>query len=350
LLLLFLALPFGAAANEIAAGVALGAGVLVGNRKRWPLAGPVALVFVLLAVSAVGRGQAAMVEALGRTWPLALLIAVPLLADADDRRLLAVERAGLGAAALVGVYAVLQLFVSGEMPWVRPQSAFFGHHLTLGYALLPALARALHRGMWAPAIAIGLGIACSGGSGPLLSMFVVDVGLLAGASNALMVGVVVALAAMTAMGMDGELEQRAVLWASGAQLAIDAPLGVGPDGYRAAVAPVQDVLQPGFHFANHAHDSMLQVAARSGLPSWIAWAWLGVALWRRADAAGRTAIAGLIVGSLTQDTFGDLEVIRACSAWALLPIVGSMSGKEPMGGTPVEDGEAKSALLGVEAG
>ena len=55
--------------------------------------------------------------------------------------------------------------------------------------------------------------------------------------------------------------------------------------------------------------------------SWIAWAWLGVELWRRGGRSGRATLAALAVGGLTQDVLGDLEVIRVLSAWVLLPVL-----------------------------
>ena len=56
---------------------------------------------------------------------------------------------------------------------------------------------------------------------------------------------------------------------------------------------------------------------------WVAAAWALVALWRRTDRAGRAAIAAIGVGGLTQDTLGDLEVVRALCAWVMLPLAGA---------------------------
>lgn len=321
LLLLFCALPLGAAANEILTAVALGAALLLGDRRQLSLLAPVLLVGVTLLVSSAGHGWESSVEALGRTWPLALLVAVPMLADPAEPRLRAVELAGLWMAAAVGFVAAFQAFQEGVPPWVSPQSGPFSHHLTLGYALVPAFARALHRKEFGPALGTAVGIVCSGGSGPLLSLGVAATAWLVGGGSALAIGTCVALAAFVFLGMDGQLHERSLLWTAGADLAVDHPLGVGPGRYREMVGPVQAELEEGFHFANHAHDSALQIAARTGFVSWIAWGWLFVELWRRTDRAGRASIAALAVGSLTQDVFGDLEVMRALSAWALLPFI-----------------------------
>ena len=67
---------------------------------------------------------------------------------------------------------------------------------------------------------------------------------------------------------------------------------------------------------------------------------------KRAGLAGRAAIAAVGVGSLTQDTFGDLEVIRALTVWCLLPETGSRPGlmggasfREPADRKIVEPGQ-----------
>ena len=200
-------------------------------------------------------------EGLGRTWTLALLVAVPMLANPQDRRLRAVELAGLWAAAMVGLLAAFQVFQAGVAPWEQPQAGPFSHHLTLGYALIPPFARALHRKQLGPALGIAVGVVCSGGSGPLLSLAVALLALGIGGGSALAIGVCVSLAVFVVMGMNGQLHERSLLWTAGAQLAVDHPLGVGPGRYRELVAPVQESLEAGYHFANHAHDSAVQIAA-----------------------------------------------------------------------------------------
>ncbi len=322
LMLLMVALPMGAAANEIAAGVALAVGLAMGRRSHLPLLGPVVLVAISLLASSLGHDGATALEALGRTWTLALAIAVPWLAWERTRRMEAVELAGLWAAAGVGMYALLQVYLGwqqGVVPWEQGVSGPFSHHLTLGYALVPALSVALHRRQFLPALLIGAGILCSGGSGPALALVVVLAAWVLGATNALVLGLCVSLGAFVLLAMDGSLHERNLLWTAGATLAVDNPLGVGPGNYRAAVGPVQYALEEGYYFANHAHDSALQIAARSGFVAWLGWAWLLIELWRRGGRAAQGAVAALVVGSLTQDVFGDLEVIRALCAWSLLP-------------------------------
>ena len=84
---------------------------------------------------------------------------------------------------------------------------------------------------------------------------------------------------------------------------------------------VQQALQPGFHFPLHAHDSALQLGALVGLGGWVALAWLCWEAWQRTDRAGRTLLAALAVGALTQDVLGDLEVARAAAAWVAWGVV-----------------------------
>ena len=58
----------------------------------------------------------------------------------------------------------------------------------------------------------------------------------------------------------------------------------------------------------------------SGMAIWIGLVWLLWSLWQRTDTGGRAALVGVIVGGMTQDTLGDLEVIRALCAWTLIAV------------------------------
>ena len=315
LLLVFVCLPLGTAPIEISTGLAL---ALALWRRALPqeLLGPVLLIGLGLLASALGRGGAALLEALGRTWPLALALAVPALTaavpDAERARAVAWGLATAAAAVVVSLAMAAGFGLPAQWP--------FSHHLTLGYALLSPLAAALALRRWGVAALLGLGIAATVSSGPALGAAVVIAALWARPRVALAGGVVVSLVVIGLLTADAELGQRAVLWSSGAAIALENPLGVGPDGFRRAAAIAQDQLSPGFHFPLHAHDAALQRAAVSGLGAWVGWAWLLVVLWRRADRAGRAAIAGTVVGGLTQDTLGDLEVVRALCAWSLIGV------------------------------
>ncbi len=328
--LLLVALPLGSAPLEIATGlvVAVALGVMVGARRgpERDLGGAVLLITAGMLAAAWGRAEPAgpaLRAALSPLWALILVMALPALplAEADRERC---ARVGLGVGALVGAGALGLALGMGPAPWESPARGLFSHHLTLGYALLPPLCVALERRAWLAALGLGAGIAASWSSGPLLAVAVAVAGLALGPGRALAGGAVAALGLVYTLRADPALGERAILWTSGAALALREPLGTGAAGFREAVAPVQDALQAGYYFPLHAHDAALQRAAVAGFGAWIAWAWLLIALWRRTGAAGRAALAGLLVGGLTQDTLGDLEVVRALTAWLLiLPATGT---------------------------
>lgn len=319
LILLMAALPLGSAPLELATGLVLIAALARrlggGSAGEAELAGPLALVALVGLASALGQGglgPSALRAALEPAWAAVLVIALPLLAPEEAARERA-TRVGLAVAAAVGV-ASLALAWPLEGPGRGP----FSHHLTLGYALIPPLAVALERRAWAPALGITAGVLAAKSSGPALAAAVVAAGLLLGPGRALVGGALLAVGLVAALRADPALVERAVLWTSGAELALHRPLGTGEAGFRAAVAPVQEALAPSFHFPLHAHDAALQRAATGGFAAWVAWGWLLLALWRRAGPGGRAGLAGLLVGGLTQDTLGDLEVLRAATAWALV--------------------------------
>ncbi len=322
--LLFLALPLGTAPLEIATGlvVALAVGRLIAAR-RGPdpeLTGPLLLITTLWLVSALAAdapaGEAVR-AALGPLWALILAPALPALTLSEEARERAL-RTGLGAAAMVGAGALLVALIAGPLPWEAPARGLFSHHLTLGYAMLPPLAVALARRAWLPALGLVAGVIAAWSSGPALGLAVVVLGLALGPLRALVGGLALAVFIVVALRADPALYERALLWTSGAQLALGAPLGVSAAGFREAVTPVQEALAPDLYFPLHAHDAAIQRAAVGGFGAWAAWGWLLVVLWGRTTAAGKAALGALLVGGLTQDTLGDLEVVRALIAWALI--------------------------------
>jgi hypothetical protein len=328
LLLLFVLLPLGPFLVEIGTEVALAAGLVAAlgaRRLRAPLAAPL-LVLVAAAVAAsLGRPPAHALEAARQVWGLALLFVVPLLWSAGPVWRHRAERAGLAAASIVALWGLGEaawMLASGlHDPAVGGARGPFSHHLTLGYALLPPLARALHRRWWPVAALLAAGALSSLGLGPALSVAVVLAGVAVGPGRALVGGAVAVAGGIAALGWvapDGELLQRAVLWTSAADVAVAHPAGVGPAGFRAAAALAQDRILPGFHFPLHAHDSALQAAATWGIGGWVALGLVAGRLWGIVGRSGRVAMAGIAVGACTQDILGDLEVVRALCAWALL--------------------------------
>lgn len=324
LILVFAVLPLGPAALEVGSGLAL-AGALAGGSWRTPTWGPILALSVALLLSAAAHGGGDhWLAALRTPWAWSLAVAVPLLSRRGGARW--AEQVGLGVAGLVALWGLAELvwLLSVQAPLDDGGARGpFSHHLTLGYALVPPAAWAAWRRRWGLAALLAGGALSSVSWGPLVSLGVVAVGVTVGPLAGLGAGVAVTLGAvglLASVDPDGMLFARGILWTSSAELATAHPLGVGPAGYRAAAEIAQDALEPGFHFPLHAHDSALQLAAVAGLPAWLAAAWLGTTLWRLASPPGRVALAAVVVGGLTQDTVGDLEVVRAVAAWSLLPL------------------------------
>jgi hypothetical protein len=336
LALLFLLLPLGTTPMEGATLLVAAAAMVSPHRATQPLLGPALAIWgVLLLGQGVPTAASLWASTLvAWAWVL-LVVAPPVLASLRPSDRTRLERVGLGAAGIAGIWAVVEVGLAGTPPWVQPVDGPFSHHLTLGYALLPALARALAGRRWAAALAIGLGVVCAGSSGPALSAGVLLAALVVPPQLALAGGAVAAVAAVFALAGEPELLERTVLWTAGTEVAVSHPEGAGPDGVRGATALAQARVLPGFHFPLHAHDSALQGAALGGWGAWVAGAWALVLLWRRTDRAGRAGIAAVVVGGLTQDTLGDLEVVRAMCAWALLPIgFGHTANATSAGGPP----------------
>lgn len=313
LVLLMLVLPLGTSALEIGTGLALAGALVVLARQpqRWTQRSLSAVVIPALMIGAALQAAAPGMMALGKLWPLALVLAVPLLADEDLRE--QAIRAGLFSAAAVGVGSLL---LAGGWPARGP----FSHHLTLGYALIPPLALALHRRAWLASAAIAAGVLASASSGPLLSAALVVATLWWAPSTMLAAGLVISLVLISALVHQPALVERAVLWTSGAAVATEGILGVGPEAVRSAAAAAQERISPGFYFPLHAHDAALQAASMAGIGVWAGWAWLLWSLWQRSGSGGRAALVGIVVGGLTQDTLGDLEVVRALCAWVLIDV------------------------------
>ncbi|RME28138.1 MAG: hypothetical protein D6798_03100, partial [Deltaproteobacteria bacterium] len=148
LLLMFCGLAAGTFATELTTGLGLGLALLRGDRRRMrepaSALGVLGLALLLAVPQGGGRDEvlAAIREVPGRLWPFAPLLVVPALTGVRLRR---VEEAGLAAAAVVGMAAVVQRLVSGEPEVSGP----FSHHLTLGYALGVPLIVSVHRRRWA---------------------------------------------------------------------------------------------------------------------------------------------------------------------------------------------------------
>lgn len=313
-LLLFACLPLGTAALEISTALVLAVAILRPQRSVSPYVWPLVLLGLTYLASSLPDGPAVWLDAVGRLWPLALLFALPRLVSHEMT-----ARVGLASAGLVAGIACVQAGIALSDGRAPESAGLFSHHLTLSYALIPPLAWALARGHRGVAGLLVIGVLATGSLGALLGLAVLAAALLWRPAPALIAGCVLGLAMMVVLPAE-LLAERAVLWASGAEVMADNIVGVGPRDYRDALDAAQYALSPGFHFPLHAHDAALQAGVLSGFVVWIPWVWLAAVLWRDTNRAGRAALAALAVGGLTQDTFGDLEVIRALCAWVLLGV------------------------------
>ena len=320
LALVLFCLPFGAAPCEWSAGLALLIALVWGKRSHQPLLAPVLAVAIALLIPSLSFGLDGLIAALGKAWPLILLIALPpLLALLDEEahvnRLI---QLGLIAASTAAIWALADSISSGQAPWVEPARGPFSHHLTLGYALVPAAAMALHRRDWIHTGMVSVGILCAGASGPLLALAIVFASLRLRPLHCLVGGIALALVIMGTLAEDPELQTRLVHWTAGAQLTLETGAGSGAleaiSDFQLAESRVSSTIEP----ETHAHDSALQWGILGGLGAWLAWIWLLLRLWQQSGTSGKAAIAALCVGALTQDVFGDLEVLRSLCAWALL--------------------------------
>lgn len=309
LAVVLVSLPLSTGAHEVAVAVATIV-ALVSARRLTFTADPWARPAIAAAIVWVALSPASgnVREGFGHAWLLAPLLAIPVLRPLETGP---IERWGIGAACVAATWGITQRATGGV------GTAGMSHHLSLAYALLPALGVAITRRWWGPAALLAGGVLSTGSSGALIALVVTGVAALPGRRvlQATGLGALVTIAGLTVA--DGEeLRQRAILWTGGLRVAAEGP--AGPGAYPAASAPIYEVLSPGFWFPNHAHDSAIQLLAVLGPAGVVATgALLFVALTRGAHgpAAG---IAGVVVGALTQDVFGDLEVARACWVWLAL--------------------------------
>ena len=326
LTLAFVCLPLGAAACELSAAWLCLAAICWGDRRNHPMVIPVLAVWIAWTIPSLDKGIAGWFGAVGQTWPLILLIAIPPLQKTlrgDPQFHEQLERWGLFAGSVIGIWAMGSLLGNGIPPWEQPASGPFSHNLTLGYALLPPLALAVHRSRWLWASCIAGGVLSAGASGPVLGLAMIMATRWIQPKHCLIGGVGLALTILWWMGGSPELTTRMVHWTAGVQVVFECGFGCGPTDTVSHFQDAERLLSATIGPERHAHDSVLQWAMMGGAGAWLAWALLLTLLWQHTGKSGRAAIAALGVGALTQDVFGDLEVIRALCAWALLDSVQS---------------------------
>jgi hypothetical protein len=161
------------------------------------------------------------------------------------------------------------------------------------------------------------GIVASGGQGPLLALVLVLLAHWMRPVAALAIGVVANLIGVLVLPSNLVGAARGPLDVGRRRCSRCPGVGVGQSEFRTALATASRASSP----ASTSRSTRTTASCRSGSPAglgaWIAWAALLLSMWERTGRAGRVAIAAVVVGGLTQDTLGDLEVIRALTAWVI---------------------------------
>ena len=312
LTLLAICLPIAMAPLEIAMAITLTVCLACGRWTPNPWLQPTLLWIGAWLLAAVPHGSPVIIESLGFGWALTALVVVPPLVGLTDRDF--VIRRGIEAAALIAIVALLQRLTTGQAA-----SAGFSHHLTLAYALLPPLAVATARGQWREVIAIGAGILATGSEGAVIPF---AVAILASRTKrpvaTALIGAVLLLGALFIAQDSNQVAERAVLWTGSVDVVLNHPQGTGATRFEPLAQIAFEGLRPGMWFPYHAHDATLQQAGVAGVAGLIAMVWMGVCVFRRGHPAAVAGIAALTVAGLTQDVWGDLEVIRSGTFWLAL--------------------------------
>ena len=316
--------------NGFACAVALGV-VARDRRVAFEWFAPT-LAVVLGLVAFVDHPRFDAFATLREAWAWSTALAVPVLAAEPGAE--RAVRPGLIAAAVAGLVAAGQgAWGLAHGGWGEP-SALFSHHLSLGYALGPALIVATVRRDWL-AVPIAVGVLASAGAGPAVAAFAaVAVGVVVpvtsrprAVAGGLLVGAVaLGLAAMRLPYLSEEVGRRAVLWTAGADLAVHG--GVPAGSWRSEVAPVHRGLDASFEFPQHAHDDAIQRLAEAGPFAWTALAAAVALAFESGAVVPMALVVWLVVGGLTQDLLGDIEVLRAAILWAGLGTVALAKGRE----------------------
>ena len=340
--------------------------------RRTPLDGALALLFGVLALSTLASGDPLRAGGWGRLW-----IAVTYPAAfwwIRDRahavrlaHLLVLVSAGVAAYGIVQHVTGIDVYRAalGRETEVLPRGpghsgyavvGFFSNYLTFAHLMVFPLAfagalalRAERLGLVAAPLVAGV-LVLSTARGAWLAALAVVVALVLTARRrpplpALGLVVVAVGLAFTfrpdlrghAAGMflpGGENTGRVGIYRANFEIIHDHPvLGLGFGRYKHAATPYYD-RHPEADRRSHAHSNYLQIAAEAGLVGLAAFAFLWAhvlrlgwtALARAPDAAVATtaagawaALAGFLVGGITQYTFGDNEV--ALTMWVTVAIL-----------------------------
>jgi O-antigen ligase len=346
--------------------------------RRSPLDGTLALFFGVLLLSTLASGDPLTARGWARCW-----IAVGYFGvfwwTRDRAHAARLARLLVLAAGFVAAYGILQHFTGvdwyraalGRPTAVEPRGpghsgyavvGFFSNYLTFAHTMVFALAfagaRALRGAPWAvmATALVAVVLVLTTARGAWLAALAVAGGLVvvgrprrALPALALMAGgVLLAFALRPDLRQHagrmflpgGENVGRVGIYRANLEILAERPvLGLGFGRYRRAARPYYE-RHPQADRRSHAHSNYLQVAAEAGLVGLAAFmlvwmqalrlGWTAVA--RAPDAAtwstavgAEVALAGFLVGGLTQYTFGDNEV--ALTLWVTLALL--LRSREP---------------------
>jgi hypothetical protein len=312
-------IPLGTTASEICfgAGTVLAAWLLIKNKEiqNNALAGPWGLIACGWLVMSLTQGVWPTLS-LGRIWATSPIIILPVLLRYSQP----ISWSLYAGFATIPTLLVTLLQFSGILvsPTEAP-SGLFSHHLTMVYALFPIACVLWGMRYRLHATIIGMSLCLTGALGFLIALlsafFYLNLTQARSTGRKLIVCGLGMIAGLVPLALlePASLYQRAVLWTAG--LRIVSRGGIPAEQWRETVDPVHHIIDPGFFFPHHSHDSAIQLLAETGPISWVAIGWALYLCFQVRVPWFKAMVFGLCVASFTQDLIGDLEVARSITTW-----------------------------------
>ena len=261
------------------------------------------LLYAVVAIAAI-RVPSDVVEGLGKWWLFCPLIFLPPLLKSlpqlERTRMLVGASVAMSGLALVGCWQVFQ----GEVA-----HGWYSHHLSFGYLLLVPFAYCLSQRHWVLAVLLALGVLSTKAQGPLYSLLVLLSSIWLSPKQMMVGGSFGVFVLFVLLSDSPYFQERLAIWGTALELLQIYPMGTGVTEFRELYAAVQASHEPPFFFPHHAHDSAIQQALWFGIPIWVAWAMLLRSWWSWSNW-GKMALVSILLGSFTEDTLGDMEVLR----------------------------------------
>jgi hypothetical protein len=297
--------------------------------KRIPKPSGSLVLYALLVLSSV-RVWRDGIEVLGKIWLFAPLLFLPPLLDCLSEK----ERENSLFLASVGL-AFLSLL--GVLQWAQGGvgHGIYSHHLSFGYMLLMPLSYTAFKGQWALSGLILAGILSTEAQGPIFSSVCILFCLWFPPKRVLLFSVLVMCGLFMLLKESPEFQERLQLWGSALSLLQDYPMGTGVSRFRELYTIAQSQQVPQLYFPLHAHDSYLQQALWFGIPIWVAWGmflreWWGWSQW------GQAMMIGVFLGAFTEDTLGDMEILRVFLVFGCFAAIESNEAEREGLQTPLE--------------